>query len=109
MQFVHPGFLMPDEAVVPYYESMENIEVGLHFLRDTFGISPHIYWDLDSFGYSAYSPVLFNKYGIDTVFLSRIGNYNKNITRSHGLLNFIWEGHPVNGINNYSRTFVTFT
>jgi len=32
MQIVHPGFIMHDEAVVPFFEVMDNFDIGLHFL-----------------------------------------------------------------------------
>jgi alpha-mannosidase len=87
---------MHDEATVPFYEAMENIELGFHFLKDTFGKTPHIGWAIDTFGYSAYTPALLNKYNIDTVFVSRIGEINKNYTINElHLMNFVWEGHPI--------------
>jgi alpha-mannosidase len=60
---------------------MDNFEIGLHFLKDTFGITPHVAWSIDTFGFSAYTPALLNKYGIDTVYLSRIGNINKGYAK----------------------------
>jgi hypothetical protein len=97
LQFVHPGFIMADEAVVPFFEAMDNFEVGLHFLQDTFNTTPHIAWGLDTFGFTAYTPALLNKYGIDTAYISRIGNMNRGYLEWRGILNYIWEGHPVNG------------
>ena len=88
---------MHDEATVPFYEVMDNFDVGLHFLKDTFGYTPHIAWALDTFGLTGYTPALLNKYGIDTVYLSRIGNMNRDYIEEQGYINYIWEGHPVNG------------
>jgi hypothetical protein len=76
---------------------MEQIEVGLHFLKDTFNVVPHIAWQIDPFGHSAYTPAIMNKYGIDTVYITRIGLSNKMYFKERGMLNFIWEGHPIDG------------
>ena len=89
---------MADEAVVSFEEAMENFEIGLQFLQETFGESPHVAWALDTFGFSAYTPALLNKYGIDSVYISRIGNLNRGTLEGLGELNYIWEGHPVYGI-----------
>jgi len=97
LQIVHPGWVMHDEATVPFYEVMDNFEVGLHFLQDTFNYTPHIAWALDTFGLSGYTPALLNKYGIDTLYVSRIGNMNRDYMEKLGYINYIWEGHPVFG------------
>ena len=34
--------MMYDEALVPYYDVMEEFETGLHFLKDTFNYVPHV-------------------------------------------------------------------
>jgi hypothetical protein len=70
------------------------MEEGYHFLKDTFGVVPHVYWPIDAFGHSAYTPTLMKKYGFDVVFLSRIGSYRKAKMRENKELHFIWEGHP---------------
>lgn len=88
---------MHDEAMVPFYEVMDNFEIGFHFLQDTFGVTPHVAWALDTFGISAYTPALLRKYGIDTVYVSRIGNINRDYIVRDGFINYLWEGHPVNG------------
>lgn len=76
---------------------MEQTEFGLHFLKDTFNIKPHVVWQIDPFGHSAYTPAIMNKYGIDTIFLTRVGLSNKLYFKSRGMLNFVWEGHPLDG------------
>lgn len=38
-----------------------------------------------------------NKYGIDTIYLSRIGWINKMELRKRGMMSFVWEGHPLDG------------
>jgi lysosomal alpha-mannosidase len=62
------------------------MEVGLHFLQDTFGVKPHVYWPLDVMGHTSYMPALLNQYGFDVCFLANIGSKQMND-------NFIWKGH----------------
>ena len=72
---------------------MENIESGLNFLASTFGVRPHVGWQLDPFGYSAVTPTLLEKYGFDTLFLTRVSSKVKEDLTSKGHLKFIWKGH----------------
>ena len=50
MQLTTMGWIMWDEALVPYYDMMEQLEFGDWFLLETFGFKPHCGFDLDSFG-----------------------------------------------------------
>jgi len=72
---------------------MENIESGLRFLAANFNVRPHVGWQLDPFGYSAYTPTLLANYGFDTLFITRVGTTIKDNLREHGHLRFIWRGH----------------
>ena len=35
---------MHDEATVEYYNAMEQLEAGWKFLKDNFGVTPHVGW-----------------------------------------------------------------
>ena len=82
-----------DEATVEYYNAMEQMEAGFLFLRDNFGVTPHVGWQLDPFGYSAVTPTLLAEYGFDTLFITRVGSRVKQELRKEGQLQFIWRGH----------------
>jgi alpha-mannosidase len=83
-----------DEATVEYYNAMEQMYSGHKFLYETFGIVPHVGWQLDSFGYSAYTPTLLKKLGYDTLVMARMSTNIKEKLRYDGHLQFIWKGHP---------------
>ena len=68
---------MSDEATVQYFEAMENMEHGLHFVQDTFGKQVHVFWPLDVFGHTAYTTNILKQFGYDVFFMSRIGFYRK--------------------------------
>jgi hypothetical protein len=85
---------MHDEATVQYFEAFEALETGYHFIQDTFGISPHVYWPIDVFGHAAYTPTLARAYGFDVIFISRIGTDRKQMMRDKKEMHFFWEGHP---------------
>jgi Glycosyl hydrolases family 38 N-terminal domain len=72
---------------------MENIESGLRFLSANFNSRPHVAWQLDPFGYSAYTPTLYSLYGFDSLFITRVGTSVKDKLREQGHLRFIWRGH----------------
>ncbi|CDW83393.1 lysosomal alpha- [Stylonychia lemnae] len=57
---------------------------------------PHVGWQLDPFGYSAVTPSLFSEYGIDTLFITRIGTKVKEDLKKQGHLQFKWRGHNPN-------------
>jgi hypothetical protein len=81
---------MYDEALVPYYDIMDEFELGLHFLNDTFGVKPHVVFQIDCFGHSAMTPSILSRYGIDTIYLARIGTINKFKLKEEKTFNFIW-------------------
>jgi lysosomal alpha-mannosidase len=87
------GWVQADEATVEYYNQMENLEAGWQFLEETFGVRPHVGWQLDPFGYASYTPSLLEKQGFDTLFITRIGSLVKDNLRENGHLRFIWRGH----------------
>lgn len=63
---------------------MESLEVGWKFLKENFGVVPHVGWQLDSFGYSAVTPTLLASYGIDALFITRVSTNVKNNLRKEG-------------------------
>lgn len=86
IQFVGGGWVAHDEATVEYFNAMEQLEAGWRFLNQTFGVVPHVGWQLDSFGNSAVTPSLMAQYGIDTLFIARLSTNIKEKLRYDGNL-----------------------
>lgn len=93
--FIGGGWVMNDEALPSYKESMLQMRLGLDFLRDTFGVRPNIGWQIDPFGSSALTVSVLNKLGYDALVENRISqNFKTKLSDKDGY-NFYWEGHQV--------------
>jgi lysosomal alpha-mannosidase len=86
IQFVGGGWVQHDEASVEYYNVLEQLEAGWLFLKKVFNVRPHVGWQLDPFGYSAVTPTVLAKYGVDTLFITRVGESIKQKLREQGHL-----------------------
>ena len=93
--FIGGGWVMNDEALPSYKESMLQMRLGLDFLKETFGIRPNIGWQIDPFGHSAVTVSVQHKLGYEVLIGNRISNNLKDKMRNEVGYNFIWEGHQV--------------
>jgi hypothetical protein len=66
-------WVMNDESLPEYKNMILQMETGLKFVNETFGVHPRTAWQIDPFGASAVSPALFSQLGYESVILSRIG------------------------------------
>ena len=53
-------WVMNDETLPDYKNMLLQMETGLKFINETFGVHPKIAWQIDPFGNSAVSPALFS-------------------------------------------------
>jgi len=65
----------------------------MEFLAEKFKLRPHVGWQLDPFGHSAYTPTVLKNFGFDTLFITRVGSMIKENLKKEGHLRFIWRGH----------------
>ncbi len=65
----------------------------MQFIQEKFGKRPHVGWQLDPFGHSAYTPTILKKLGFNTLFMTRVGTMIKENLKDEGHLQFIWRGH----------------
>lgn len=61
LEFVNGGWCMNDEASVHYSAVIDQMSLGLHFLKETFGECgrPRVAWHIDPFGHSREQASLF--------------------------------------------------
>jgi alpha-mannosidase len=52
LEFVNGGWVMNDEATPLYQDMIDNMRMGLAFLKEEFDIVPGAAWYIDSFGHS---------------------------------------------------------
>ncbi|XP_061472674.1 lysosomal alpha-mannosidase isoform X1 [Rhineura floridana] len=79
LEFVNGGWCMNDEAAVHYSAVIDQMSLGLHFLRETFGDCgrPRVAWHIDPFGHSREQASLFAQMGYDGFFVGRIDYQDK--------------------------------
>ena len=51
LQFVNAGWCMSDEAAMYYEDFVDQMTVGLRWLKDTFNYVPSVAWHIDPFGH----------------------------------------------------------
>ena len=103
--FVNGGWVEHDESIPDYRSAIEQMVVGQQFLNETFGIVPHIGWQVNSFGETAITPSIYAMLGIDSLVNSRIGYSAKTEFKNSQSLNFIWEGHKISSHMDKYRIF----
>ena len=64
--------------------------VGHRFLKDTFGVTPRVGWQIDPFGHSVTNARLFAEMGFDALFFGRIDHQDKDKRMKEQSLEFIW-------------------
>ncbi|PRP78438.1 hypothetical protein PROFUN_13701 [Planoprotostelium fungivorum] len=94
IEFVGGGYVMHDEATASVDAIINQMSDGHEWLRDHFDVTPRIAWQIDAFGHSSLTPVLFSQMGYDYLVLNRIHHYLKDAYREEKQLQFIWEASP---------------
>ena len=79
LQFINGGWCMSDEANMYYEDFIDQMTVGLRWLKDTFNYVPDVAWHIDPFGHHASSASLFSQMGFNSIFFARIDYQDKNI------------------------------
>ena len=89
------GWIYSDQSVTPFSYQLDSYFTGLKFLRETFSAPPPtIAWSIDTFGYANWTPDLLSKLGFEAVYITRIGNMNKErILGTENTPYFVWEGN----------------
>lgn len=93
--FMGGGWVMNDEALPSYKESLLNMRTGLDFLKETFNVRPKIGWQIDPFGSSALTVSVLHKLGYEVLVENRISQNFKNQLKKEDGFNFYWQGHQV--------------
>ena len=68
---------MSDEAT-PYYEDIiDQMTIGLRWLKETFDYVPEVAWHIDPFGHQASTASLFSQMGFQSMTFARIDYQDK--------------------------------
>ncbi|KAL2078842.1 hypothetical protein ACEWY4_024586 [Coilia grayii] len=94
LEFIIGGQVMHDEAVTDLDDAILQLTEGHGFLYETLGVRPRFSWQVDPFGASATTPVLFALAGFHAHLISRIDYDLKNDMQTNKRLQFVWRGSP---------------
>ena len=78
LQFVNAGWCMSDEASMYYEDFIDQMTVGLRWLKETFNYIPDVAWHIDPFGHHSSSASLFSRMGFNSFFFARIDYQDKS-------------------------------
>ena len=52
LEFANGGWVMNDEATAHYQHIIDQMRIGMDFLKSEFGVTPKVAWSIDPFGHS---------------------------------------------------------
>ena len=72
LEIINGGWVMHDEAGTYYKHLIDNMRIGLKFLKEEFNISPKIGWFIDPFGHSCATSHILSQMNFEKIVLTRI-------------------------------------
>ncbi|XP_026845054.1 lysosomal alpha-mannosidase-like [Drosophila persimilis] len=92
LEFAGGAWSMNDEATVHYQSVIDQFNLGLKFLKDTFGTCarPRIGWQIDPFGHSREMASIFAQMGYNGEFFARMDYVEKNTRLKSLAMEMIW-------------------
>jgi hypothetical protein len=106
-EFINGGYVMHDEAASYYQHFIDQMRLGLQFLKEEFDFTPEIAWFIDPFGHSAANAYVLAKMGFTKIAFVRIDYKEKNIRRAEKNLEFYWV--PFNEMDSQVKMFTHVT
>ncbi|GAU38122.1 hypothetical protein TSUD_318090 [Trifolium subterraneum] len=92
------GMCMHDEAATHYIDMIDQTTLGHRFIKDEFGITPRIGWQIDPFGHSAVQAYLLGaEVGFDSLFFGRIDYQDRAKRKGEKSLEVVWQGSKTFG------------
>lgn len=97
LEFINGGICMHDEASPHYIDMIDQTTLGHRFIKQEFGQTPRVGWQIDPFGHSAVQAYLLGaEVGFDSFFFGRIDYQDRQKRKNEKTLEVVWRG---------SRTF----
>ena len=90
IEFVGGGVVMNDEASSFYQDIMDQMRVGMEFIKKEFDIMPVVGWMLDPFGHSSANAYVHSQLGYKYIALNRIEYQDHKDRVANGNLEFLW-------------------
>lgn len=93
LEFINGGMVMHDEAAPHYIDMIDQTTMGHKFIKEEFGVTPRIGWQIDPFGHSAVQAYLLGaEVGFDSVFFGRIDYQDRAKRKDEKTLEVVWQG-----------------
>ncbi|KAJ7945626.1 Alpha-mannosidase [Quillaja saponaria] len=93
LEFINGGMCMHDEAATHYIDMIDQTTLGHQFLKEEFGVTPRIGWQIDPFGHSAVQAYLLGaEVGFDSLFFARIDYQDRSKRKDDKTLEVVWLG-----------------
>ncbi|KAL1347182.1 hypothetical protein AAHE18_08G240200 [Arachis hypogaea] len=92
LEFINGGMVMHDEATTHYIDMIDQTTLGHHFIKQEFGKTPRIGWQIDPFGHSAVQAYLLSaQVGFDSLFFARIDYQDRAKRKDEKSLEVVWQ------------------
>ncbi|XP_068664658.1 alpha-mannosidase At3g26720-like [Aristolochia californica] len=107
LEFINGGMCMHDEAVPHYIDMIDQTTLGHRFIKQVFGQTPRIGWQIDPFGHSAVQAYLLGaEVGFDSLFFARIDYQDRAKRKELKSLEVLWRGSKTLGSSSQIFTGV---
>ena len=90
LSFVGGGWSQNDEACPHYVTMIDQMTLGHKFLKQEFGYTPRVGWQIDPFGHSATHAALSAMQGFDAQYFARIDYQDRQKRRTEQSMEFLW-------------------
>ena len=90
LEFANGGWSATDEACPSFDDMINNFIVGHQFLETNFGIKPKVGWQMDSFGHSTATALLYSLLGYNAMFIGRIDSKERTQRMNNKTMQYIW-------------------
>lgn len=97
IEFLNAGWCMSDEATVYYEDMVDQMSLGLKWIKDQFNVVPTVGWQLDPFGHQASFATLGHQFGFNSLFFGRIHYEDKNVREAKKSMEIVWKPPQVSG------------
>ncbi|KAF0896347.1 hypothetical protein E2562_021882 [Oryza meyeriana var. granulata] len=98
LELINGGMCMHDEAAVHYIDMIDQTTLGHRFIKEEFGQTPRIGWQIDPFGHSAVQAYLLGaEVGFDAFYFFRIDYQDRDTRKGTKELEVVWRGSKTFG------------
>ena len=91
LEIINGGWVMHDEAGTYYKHLIDNMRIGLKFLKEEFNITPKIGWFIDPFGHSSATSHILSQMNFEKIVLTRIDYLEKKYRIENHNLEFNYD------------------